>query len=296
MKKSNKVTAFYVIASLLLFLTLLGGGVYGVYLSVGINFMRSTVSNVTDAAAGGTAQNVAYGGMVDFQPSMIGVIILSIVLIVISIFDLISLFRQIVFFKQFKLIRESRIEKFVEGKIKSKSSVVFFAVFINIISFIAGVAGIFINATTFVNASMSWILYVVDGMVSVLSIVSLVLLIKKVKMQKKARDEVLENEDAQDNYDQETPDIDRKGDGVTENHTFVEVFETDDKEDKLNDFEAKRDDINHVEYVLLKLKNMKEAKVITNDEYELLREKHTGLPREKKTNKKRKVVKKKIAK
>lgn len=293
MKKSNKITAFYVIASLLLFLTLLGGGVYGVYLSVGINFMRSTVSNVTDASAGGTAQNVAYGGMVDFQPSMIGVIILSVVLVVISIFDLISLFRQLVFFKQFKLIRESGIEKFVESKIKSKSSVVFFAVLINIMSFIAGVVGIFINATTFINAAMSWVLYSVDGLVAVLSVVSLVLLIKKVKMQKISRDELgksINNDKQYENMEEGLTACPQK------KEAFVEFFETNDNGKELNNFENKHDDINHVEYVLLKLKNMKESKVITNDEYEYLREKHTGLPREEKTKTKRKVIKKKIAK
>lgn len=291
MKKSNKITAFYVIASILLFLTLFGGGVYGIYLSVGINFMRSTVSTVTDAASGGIAQNVAYGGMVDFQPSMIGVIILSAILIIISIFDLISLFKQLVFFKQFKLIRESGIEKFVENKIKSKSSVVFFAILINIISFITGVAGIFINISTFVDAAMSWILYVVDGLVVILSVISLVLLIKKVKKQKNHREEIKNHDEENQNYNDDISDkIDDK--------KYEKNIDSDNKEIGLL-FDASENlspDINQVEYVLLKLKNLKESKVITNDEYEFLREKHTGLPREQKNHRKRKVVKKKIAK
>ena len=258
MKKSNKITVFYVIASLLLFFVLLGGGAYGVYLSVGINFMRSTVSNVTDAAAGGNAQNVSYGGMVNFQPSMIGVIILSVVLIVISIFDLISLFKQLVFFKQFKLIRESGVEKFIENKIKSKSSVVFFAVLINIVSFIVGVAGIFINATTFIDASMSWVLYVVDGLVAVLSIVSLVLLIKKVKMQKNHREEIENNQERNENNVYKNLDKEIKD----EEFEVRKIKEMEGVDEALDD---KRADINHVEYVLLKLKNMKESKVISND-------------------------------
>ena len=99
MKKSNKLTIFYVLSSVTLFLVLLVGGIYGVYVSVGLNFVRGTV---TDEVAGGGVSNVSFGGNVNYAPSMAGVIFLSIILVIISVFDFITLLKQIVFFKQFK--------------------------------------------------------------------------------------------------------------------------------------------------------------------------------------------------
>ena len=108
MKKSNKLTVFYVLSSVTLFLVLLFGGVYGVYISVGLNFVRGTVSNPVQNEG---VSNVSFGGNVNYSPSMTGVIFLSIVLIVISIFDFITLIKQVIFFKQFKAVKNSKITK-----------------------------------------------------------------------------------------------------------------------------------------------------------------------------------------
>ena len=80
MKKSNKLTVFYVISSVSLFLVLLLGGIYGVYVSVGLNFVRS--NSVPNEIAGGNngLANVSFGGSVNYSPSMVGVIFLSIIL------------------------------------------------------------------------------------------------------------------------------------------------------------------------------------------------------------------------
>ena len=85
MKKSNKISVIYVCCSLLLLGALLFGGVYGIYVSVGLSFMRSSVSNVTEGVQNMGVNNVSYGGSVNFSSSMVGVIILSIVLIVLAI-------------------------------------------------------------------------------------------------------------------------------------------------------------------------------------------------------------------
>lgn len=283
MKKSNKITAFYVISSISLCLVLLLGGAYGVYLSVGMNFMRSTVSNVTDVSDGVT-QNVSLAENNAAQPSLTGVIILSAILIVISIFDMISLIRQLVFFKQFKLVRESGLEHFIEDRVKSKSSVVFFACVINVLSFIAGAVGIFINVTSFVNAGLSWILYVVDGLVVVLSVVSFVLLIKKVKMDKPSRHEINKNH----NYKELSKEQAEKK--LSSNSRFD--FDTLKLKQRLErgffDSNEIKDDIDSVEYVLLKLKSMKNSDIISTDEFEYLREKLTGMPRSKARRKREK--------
>ena len=92
MKKSNKTTIFYIISSLLLFTSLIGGGIYGVYISMGLSFVRNGISNIS---GDNIARNVSFGGSVNFSYSMIGVIILSILLIVISIFDFILLIKQV---------------------------------------------------------------------------------------------------------------------------------------------------------------------------------------------------------
>ena len=99
MKKSNKISIIYILSSMLLLGTMIFGGIYGVYISVGLNFVRSSVSNVTSGGAAGGASNVAFGGTVNFESSMTGIIILSIILIILSIFDIISLIRKIVLFK-----------------------------------------------------------------------------------------------------------------------------------------------------------------------------------------------------
>ena len=85
MKKSNKVTALYILSSLFLFITLIFGGVYGIYVSSGVNFMGSAINNVTSTNG---ISNVSVGGSaVNSNPSMSGIIILSIILIIIYVLD-----------------------------------------------------------------------------------------------------------------------------------------------------------------------------------------------------------------
>ncbi|MBO5344907.1 MAG: hypothetical protein J6A51_03320 [Clostridia bacterium] len=240
MKKSNKITILYIISSILLFVTLVGGGVYGVYLSVGFNFVRSRINGISNVGA--NASNVSFGGNANFSTSMTGVIVLSVALIVLAVFDFVSLIRQIVFFKQFKAVRESSIEKDVEKKIKSKGVVIFFAFLIDIISIGVGVAGFFLNAKTFVGNGSVWVLYLIDGLVALFALMSFVLLIVKLKRVK------------------------------TENKNNLCLS-------KKKDFDLKKMDacfkfdIDKIEYDLLKLKHLKSSKVISNEEFEILRKK-----------------------
>jgi len=270
MKKSNKITMIYVSSSLLLFLSLLCGGIYGIYLSVGLSFMRSTASPPADIVDGAPdyVSNISYGATANFQPSMTGVIILSAILILISIAYFVSLVKQLIFFKQYKLIRESGIEHFVEKKIKSKSSVIFFACLINVVSFLAGVAGIFVNLNSFVDGGLSWILYVVDGLVVILAVLSFVLLIKKVQMNKKKKE------------DNEPIESQNKSD---KNRLTILGINAEAHKQHQDDYKSLK--IDSVEYILLKLKSMKESKIISSDEYDYLREKMVGIPRQKKIKK-----------
>lgn len=260
MKKSNKITALYVISSILLFVVLTAGGIYGVYVSVGVNFARSTMSNMT----GGTAGNVSsysYGGSVNFDSSMVGVIILSIALIVIAIFDFVSLIKQVVLFKQFKLVSESKLEKKIEKKVKSKGVVIFFAVLIDILSFAVGIAGIFVNANSFIASNVSWILYLIDGLVATFSLISLVLLIVKLKKVKMVENKNDKNPKPQEN----------------DSHNFCEGW--------FNVNESSSFDINDMEIKLLKLKHLKTCKLLTAEEYEILRDKVLNVKKPEKDDK-----------
>ena len=96
MKKSNKISFFYIATSLTLLLVLIFGGVYGIYVSVGLSFIRQSADNISGIE--NAASNVSFGGTVNFNYSMVGIIILSVALIILAIFDLISLIRQIVLF------------------------------------------------------------------------------------------------------------------------------------------------------------------------------------------------------
>ena len=246
MKKSNKLSVVYIITSTSLLLVLLFGGVYGVYISVGLNFIKSSVSNVTNVTS--RASNVSYAGNVNNGvSSMTGVIVLSIALIVLAIFDIVSLIKQIVFFKQFKFVKDSNIEHMVERKVKSKGSVVFLACLVDVLSLVVGVAGIFVNARSFVGNNVSWILYVVDGGVCVLAIVSFVLLLMKLKKVKKQQ--------------QEAETIKIKNAQNRENENRCDI-----------DFHISNFDIDKIEYCLIKLKYLKSSKIISNDEYNLLRD------------------------
>lgn len=247
MKKSNKISIIYILSSMLLLGTMIFGGIYGMYISVGLNFVRSSVSNVTSGGAAGGASNVAFGGTINFESSMTGIIILSIILIILSIFDIISLIRQIVLFKQFKMVRNSKFEIAVENKVKSKGAVIFLASLIDILSLVAGIAGIFLNARTFVGNNLAWVLYLVDGAVSILALTSLVLLIIKVNQAKKYMENHKKNvKNGMRYYDS----ISRKDD--IENSGF---------------------DIDKIEYSLLKLKYLKNSRIISAEECEMLRNK-----------------------
>ncbi len=265
MQKSNKLTLFYVLCSVLLFVALFGGGLYGIYLSVGINFMRTNVAQPADVEAG--VSNVSYAATANFQPSMTGIIILSVVLVLISIAYFVSLIKQIIFFKQFKIIRESGIEKFIEGKVKSKGSVVVFAFIINVLAFFAGVAGIFVNIKSFMDGGLSWLLYVIDGLVVILSIASIVLLIKKLQERKKMKEE-----------------FEKQSSSERVVRSRVKISEA-----QLLGEDAKNE-IDSIEYILLKLKSLRDGKIISDEEHEHLRQKLTGLGKKKKVKAKKEEI------
>lgn len=246
MKKSNKVSLFYVLASIALFLSLIVGGVYGLYVSVGLNFARSSVPNVAGCGGAGGVSNVSIAGTVNYTPSMTGIILLSIFLVFLSVIDLIIMIRQIVFFKQFKVVRNSSITEKIEKKTKSKGIVLFWTFFLDIVCIIAGVVGVFINNRSFAGKSnFSWVFYAVDIAVALLALLSIILLIIKLKTKKN-----LESRDVSCNANE------RKS------KKEVEV---------LDSIETK--DINQMEYKLLKLDAMKKSGLISSEEYNKIRKK-----------------------
>jgi len=245
MKKSNKVSIFYILSSVTLLLVLVVGGCYGIYLSVGLSFVRNGVSNITNNGA----MNVSFGGSINFSYSMVGVILLSIALIVLAVLDFVSLIKQIILFKQFKVFNNLDTEKTIEKKATKKTKVLFFAFLIDTLSFIVGIAGVFLNMKTFPSGSTSWPLNLIDILVSLLSLASIVLLIIKLRTIKKDR-EISENtsKEKTQNYN-----------NISEN--------TVNYNEKLIDFM----DIDEIEYKLLKLRQLKNSKVISQNEYEVLR-------------------------
>ncbi len=245
MKKSNKITALYVLSSVSLFLVLLFGGIYGVYVSVGLNFVRSnTLPNEMVGNNNGLA-NVSFGGSVNYSPSMVGIIFLSIILIVIAVFDFITLIKQVIFFKQFKAVNDSKITKKIESKIPSKGSVIFWTFVVDVLSLIAGISGLFINNRCFVYGNeMSWLFYLVDGLVSVLSLLSIILLIVKLKNK------------------------------ATEKKSAKKI-KTDSKEFSGQKSKTQKSvgskEISQMEYNLLKLESMKKNKIVSESEYKKIR-------------------------
>lgn len=240
MKKSKKLTVFYCLASIALFLSLLIGGGYGIYVSVGLNFARSSVPNI---AENGMASNVSITGNMNYTPSMTGVIILSVILIILAIFDFVSMIKQIVFFKQFKIIKNSKFEKNIEKKTKSKGSVIFWTILIDLLSLAAGVAGIFINNRSFAGKSnFSWVFYAVDIAVSVLALLSIILLIAKLKTKSK---------------------LGEKGSEKTKRASSTQSGR--------KNYRVSAGDINQMEYNLVKLEALKKSKMVSVDEYKKLR-------------------------
>ncbi len=251
MKKSNKISVFYFLSSTFLLLSLIFSGAYGIYLSVGLKFVNGNAINVADTA--GRASNVSFGGSVNFESSMFGIVILSIILIVLGVFDIVSLFKQIVFFKQFKAVKNSAIEQVVEKKTKSKKSVIIIVFIIDILSVVAGIVGLFLNAKTFSGINNIWILYLVDGFVSLFALMSLVLLILKLNKLKQYS-----------NNDFKRLDVDKKK---------IPILLADNEE---GDKEKDNFDIDKIEYSLLKLKYLKSNKFINGEEFESLRKKIVG--------------------
>lgn len=250
--KSKKITVFYIIFSMVLLIALGVGGAYGIYVSVGMQFMRSTAGNFMPAqnvagnasmagagemvprvATGSSfpANNVYYSGQVSFNSSMIGIIILSIALLILSILDIISLIKQIVLFKQFKIVRESNFEKKQEAKVKSKGGVIFFACVVDILSLAAGIIGIVLNLRNFSFGNF-WILNLIDGIVSIFALLSFVFLLVKISKLKKQKPENKNNERV------------------------------------LN--KQKTENIDGLEYDLIKLQNLKKSKMISVKDYEKL--------------------------
>lgn len=245
MKKSKKLSVFYILSSLSLLLVLVFGGVYGIYVSVGLNFVRQSASNLNGVPVGG-ASNVSFGGSVNFEYSMTGVIILSMALVVLAVFDFVSLIRQIVLFKQFKIVRESAFEKGIEKKVKSKGSIIFFAVLVDILSIVLGVIGIFINSKSFAGNNYAWLFYLIDISIIILALASIVLLIIKLKSFKKSLAEI---------------EVQRKN------------KEKENNQKQMKSIKVSNYDIDDFEYKLLKLKHMKNSRVISQEEYKTLRDK-----------------------
>lgn len=247
MKKSNKLSFFYVVSAVGLFLTLLIGGGYGIYVSVGLNFVRSSVPGVTE---NGGVSNVSFGGSVNYTPSMTGVIFLSLILVVLAVFDFVSLIKQVVFFKQYKVIKNSELEKKIESKTKSKGAVIFWTILLDILSLVAGIVGIFINNRSFAGKSnFSWVFYAVDIAVSVLSLLSIILLIAKLK-----------NKAVETNQGKNK--IERKQANRSEPMK---------RQTQKQQMTAK--DINQMEYNLIKLEAMKKGEIVSAEEYKKIRRK-----------------------
>ena len=85
MNRSNKISFFYIVSSLLLFFALIGGGVYGAYVSIGYNYFRSSVGGLQNETFGGAgfASNVSYSnnGVAPASVSTTGVVVLSVALL-----------------------------------------------------------------------------------------------------------------------------------------------------------------------------------------------------------------------
>ncbi len=240
MKKSNKTTLFYVISSLSLLFTLTVCGTYGVYVSVGLSFVKNTMP-VGEGVPAGNASNVAIGGTVNFEYSMVGIIILSIALIVLAIFDFVSLIRQIILFKQFKAVKNSSFEKQVETKIKSKGVVIFFAILLDLISIALGILGIFLIPRSLADSSRAWLFYILDALIVLFALSSMVFLIIKLR--------------AVNKYKEEQPKH------VVDNKQKLENSSRSTINNNIDEFE----------YKLLKLKHLKSSKIISDEEYQKLR-------------------------
>ena len=241
MKKSNKTTLFYVLTSIALFVVLAGGGVYGLYLSIGMNYVGSTGYAGEASNSNLRTMNVAYQNNVSssVNGSSVGMIILSAFLIVISICDFVSMIKQISFFKQYKFVRNSSLLTSVESKNGSKKSTIVFAFIIDIVSTVAGGVGLFLTIRYYSGNGFSWLFYLINGLVSVLSIISIILLVIKIKQKRKCSEQLKSEGDYFENLDK--------------------------KELVLN--------INKLEYDLLKLKHLKICKILQSEEYETLRKK-----------------------
>lgn len=243
MKKSNKTTVFYVFVSIALFLALAGGGVYGLYLSIGMNFMGSTGSfggtNANYSSVGRTS-NVSYQNTLadNMNGSSISIIILSVVLIVIAICDFVSMIKQVTFFKQYQFVKDSAVVKGIEKKTKSKTAVIVFAFIIDIFSIVASVFGLFFAFRYFAGNGFSWVFYLINGLIAILAIISIILLIVKIKQRNKLKQ-------------------------------YVKSSKAKFGDDEL--LSEKPLSINKLEYDLLKLKHLKNCRVIQADEYEMLR-------------------------
>lgn len=269
MKKSNKLSFFYIGSCIGLLLVLIFGGFYGIYISVGLNFVRSSVSNLTD---GGGVSNVSYGGTVNFEANMTGVIILSIILVVLAVLDIISLIKQVTLFKQFKMISDSKFVQKIEKKNKSKGAVIFFAVFVDILSLAAGICGIFVNIRSLNGGNYLFLLYIIDALVCVLSVFSIVLLIVKYNKAKKVAKRISTeiNEDKQKNDDENE---ERVKDKKPQDNDF-------DFSDSLFSGSNDTSEIDRLENRLLKLKYLRSSRLISEDEFLKLRQRFLKIENE----------------
>lgn len=256
-KKSKKISIFYIISSLSLLALLVFAGVYGLYISVGLSFMRSNVSNL---AEGGGVRTVSYGIMSNYESSMTGVIILSIAIIVLSIFDIVSLFKQIHLFKQFNVVQKFE-SKFGSDKKIRKTPIIAFAVIVDLLSIGLGIAGIFVNSSAFSSTNMTWVIYLIDALVSLFGAICLVLLIAKVVTVKK-NGQRFANKISGETADRDTSDESEQ----MSKHASGGNFE-------LNAGGGFGIDVDKIGYNLLKLKNLKSMKMISDEEFNLIRKK-----------------------
>lgn len=175
MKKSKKITIFYAISSLALFLILAGGGAYGLYLSVGVNYINSTGFSSVLPRTYARNQNITntitgsgVGGL------GIGTIILSCVLILLALLDVFALIKQIIYFK--KINSSNGL-----GRNKIKATPIIFAFVIDVLSLVVSVWGIVLGFQGYAGNGFSWIFYLINGLIGLFAVISMVLLVMKLK-------------------------------------------------------------------------------------------------------------------
>lgn len=175
-KPKKKITVFLIMCTLLLSLSLIGGGIYSLYISIGFRFLqRSAIGGLNTSSL----YTYSTSGLGTGSNTMFGMIIISLIMMGLGFGMIVIFFKQLPLYKQIKFIAKMPNVKYKDYSKQVKKSVITYSILAYIICIAFCIFAIISAFRSGIASNYIWVVVIMFGIVLALSISSMVLMFVK---------------------------------------------------------------------------------------------------------------------